>query len=179
MFKKLSVSMIQLREISVDDLSTINKWRNNQELIGMLGSPFRFINQETDKKWFESYMATRATNVRCSIVEVETNSIVGLVNLTNIDWTNRSAEFSIMIGDASNQAKGYGREATREMLKHGFNNLNLHRIYLTVLQNNSRAIKLYQEVGFIQDGVIRDSVFKQGKYLHSILMSILQNEFRF
>jgi len=171
--------MIYLREISADDLQIINQWRNDKGLIDLLGSPFRYINHETDKQWFESYLANRNTNVRCAIVEKESNTIIGLVNLTNIDWSCRGAEFSIMIGNSNYYSKGLGKMATIEMLKHGFNNLNLHRIYLTVLTYNDIALKLYKSIGFVQEGIIRDAVFKQGKYQDAYMMSILEDEFKF
>lgn len=171
--------MIYLREISADDLQIINQWRNDKGLIDLLGSPFRYINHETDKRWFESYLANRNTNVRCAIVDKESNAIIGLVNLTNIDWSCRGAEFSIMIGNSNFYSKGIGKMATIEMLKHGFNNLNLHRIYLTVLTYNDIALKLYKSIGFEQEGIIRDAVFKQGKYQDAYMMSILEDEFKF
>ncbi len=171
--------MIYLREISADDLQIINQWRNDKGLIDLLGSPFRYINHETDKRWFESYLANRNTNVRCAIVDKESNSIIGLVNLTNIDWSCRCAEFSIMIGNSNYYSKGIGKMATIEMLKHGFNNLNLHRIYLSVLTYNDIALKLYKSIGFVQEGIIRDAVFKQGKYQDAYMMSILEDEFKF
>ena len=48
--------MYKLRELEQKDLDTINKWRNNKELIDLLGAPYRFINYEVDVRWFEHYM---------------------------------------------------------------------------------------------------------------------------
>ena len=40
--------MFHLRELERKDLPTINKWRNNPELIALLGAPFRYINLDVD-----------------------------------------------------------------------------------------------------------------------------------
>lgn len=111
--------MLELRELNNEDLETINKWRNDCELILNLGAPFRYIGLEVDRRWYESYMNNRSLTVRCAIVD-ETDKILGLVSLTNIDTLNQSAEFHIMIGDKKNRGKGIGTFAVRAMLDHAF-----------------------------------------------------------
>ena len=69
--------MLKLRELNELDLKIINSWRNDPELISNLGAPFRYINYEVDRRWYESYMNNRSTNVRCSIVD-ESDRILGL-----------------------------------------------------------------------------------------------------
>lgn len=46
--------MYKLRELERKDLTIINSWRNDYELIEQLGAPFRYINLEVDQKWFVS-----------------------------------------------------------------------------------------------------------------------------
>lgn len=167
--------MYKLRELEKRDLKEINKWRNDENLIEQLGAPFRFINLDVDEKWYESYMVNRNTTVRCAIV-AEENEILGLISLTSVDYMNQSAELHIMIGNNENQGKGIGTFAVNEMLKHAFNNLNLHRIELTVLEENERAIHLYEKVGFVKEGVKRRARYKKGKFVNVILYSILKEE---
>ena len=45
--------MYKLRELERKDLKKINSWRNDEEIIALLGAPYRFINQEVDEKWYE------------------------------------------------------------------------------------------------------------------------------
>ena len=47
--------MYKLRELERKDLTTINVWRNDPELISYLGAAFRYINLDVDIKWFENY----------------------------------------------------------------------------------------------------------------------------
>lgn len=168
--------MLELREIERKDMKIINSWRNNQNIISYLGAPFRFINQDVDEKWFDNYMLTRNSCVRCAIEKDK--KIVGLVSLTNIDSLNRSAEFHIMIGDVEYHNKGIGTFATKEILKHAFYNLNLHRVMLTVLENNIRAQRVYEKIGFVKEGFLRQVYFKNGKYENAILYSILSDEYK-
>ena len=167
--------MYRLRELERKDISKINEWRNNEDIISNLGAPFRYINQDIDNKWFDSYLTNRNNCVRCSIVDEE-DFILGLVSLTNIDYTNLSCVFHIMIGE-NNQNKGAGTFAVREMLKHAFFNMNMHRVELTVLETNDRAIHLYEKCGFTKEGTKRRSTYKNGEYVNMHLYSILREEY--
>jgi UDP-4-amino-4,6-dideoxy-N-acetyl-beta-L-altrosamine N-acetyltransferase len=163
--------MIFLREITKDDIQYINKWRSKESIIDTLGTTFRYINYETDLNWFDNYLKNRHKEVRCAICKKEDGSIIGVVYLLQIDYQNRNAEFAIFIGNKEEQGKGYGKQASTMMLKHAFNDLNLHKVYLTVLESNTNAIKLYNKIGFTQNGILPDEVFKKGKYHNMILMS--------
>ena len=167
--------MYSLRELERKDLQTINLWRNNPQIISSLGAPFRYINLEVDDNWFDNYMKNRGNCVRCSILEDD--KLIGLVSLTDIDMLNRSAEFHIMIGETKEQNKGAGTFATKEMLKHAFNNLNLNRVMLVVLEENLRAQHMYEKVGFIKEGMMRKVFFKNGMYTNAYIYSILNEEF--
>ena len=168
--------MLKLRELNELDLKIINSWRNDPELISNLGAPFRYINYEVDRRWYESYMNNRSTNVRCSIVD-ESDMILGLVSLVSIDYMNQSAVFNIMIGDKKNQGRGIGFFAVKEMLNHAFNNLNLQRVELFVLEDNKRAIHLYEKSGFKYAGRKRKARYKNGKFVDLFMYSILKEEF--
>ena len=169
--------MVYLRELTGSDIPIINKWRQNQELVGMLGGPFRYVNLETDEKWFQAYMNNRNSQVRCCICDKESSSVLGVVYLLNIDQIIRSAEFAIMIGSKQDQNKGVGTKATQLMLSHGFNNLNLNRVYLEVLENNHAAVSVYEKCGFTQEGRLREAAYKNGSYCDLLVMSILRKEF--
>ena len=168
--------MFRLRELEKKDIPAINKWRNDPDLIASLGAPFRYINCIVEERWFDSYMNNRNSQVRCSIVD-ENDEVLGLVSLVNIDYMKQCATFHIMIGNDENRGKGAGTFATKEMLNHAFYNLNLHRVELTVLDDNSRAINLYEKVGFVKEGTKRQCNFKQGKFVDMHMYSMLREEF--
>lgn len=167
----------RLRELEKKDLPAINEWRNDPELIAQLGAPFRYINLGVDEAWFESYMKNRNTAVRCAIVEEDIDDILGLVSLVSIDHMNQSAEFHIMIGSKENQGKGLGTFAVTQMLHHAFDNLNLQRVELTVLEDNERARHLYEKIGFVQEGMKRAAKYKKGKFVNMLIYSMLKTEF--
>lgn len=171
--------MFYLREIQRSDIPSINKWRNDSDLIDYLGSPFRYINEEVDEKWFLHYMDNRNTSVRCAIIDDDNpQQIIGVISLTSIDWINRNCSLHIMIGDKRNQNKGAGSFAVCKMLEHAFLNMNMFRVELEVLETNQRAINLYKKAGFSEEGIHRACVFKNGEYCSMIHMSVLSPEWK-
>lgn len=169
--------MYKLRELEREDLKQINKWRNDAELIACLGAPFRYINEDVDKEWYHSYLHARGSSVRCAIVDDKKEDVVlGLISLMSINHINRTAELHIMIGASENRGKGIGTFAVQAMIEHAFNNLNLHRIELGVLESNKPAIALYEKTGFIYEGMKRQSNYKNGKYTSMIMMGLLKEE---
>ena len=147
-------------------------------MISCLGAPFRYISEEIDMEWYNQYLRTRTNSVRCAIVKTgDEEKILGLISLLSINNINRSAELHIMIGSEKDRGKGLGFFAVKEILNHAFNNLNLQRIELAVLKSNYPAQKLYNKVGFVQEGVKRKAVYKNGKYEDLLIMSILKEEY--
>ena len=167
---------IYLKELEHTDLISINNWRNDHAIMDKLGGVYRFISTPIDQKWYESYLLNRQNNIRLSIFSENNSQLLGVVYLLNIDWIVRSAEFAICIGEIEAQGKGVGESATRLILDHAFKDLNLQRVYLTVLETNTRAINLYKKVGFIEEGRLRKAAFKNGHYVDLIQMAVFVGE---
>ena len=169
--------MFELRELERRDIPVINGWRRDRSLISLLGAPFRYIGEEIDDAWFDSYLAGRSSTVRCSIIDVDANnSVIGLVTLAGIDWVSRSAVLHIMIGEPTGRGKGAGSFAVQGMLRHAFSDLGLHRVELDVLSDNCRAIHVYEKAGFIREGRLRDAAYKEGRWVDYIHMAILDQD---
>lgn len=166
-----------LRELERTDVETINGWRAKRELIDCLGAPFRYIGSEIDEAWFEGYLESRSSTVRCAIVKKEEpNNILGLITLASINWINRSCVLHIMVGAEADCGKGLGTFAVDEMLYHAFNDLNLARVELNVLADNERAQHLYTKFGFIVEGTRRKAAYKNGRYQDMLVMGLLKDE---
>ncbi len=163
--------MVKLRALTQEDAETTWKWRNLPDIKYFFsGHPFP-VNYEKEYKWIQSVLVS---NIPHSYFAIEyQEKIAGLVALRDIDLLNRKAEYSIFVA----AGKGLGRSATNQILKFGFVELGLERIWLKVMEENILAIQLYKKSGFIEEGVLRNSVFKEGKFHNEKIMSILKEEF--
>ena len=106
-----------------------------------------------------------------------TDKDVGSVYLRDIDLNNKKAEFGIFIGEDSARNKGIGSEATREIVKFGFENMGLHKIFLRVFSNNIAGKKAYEKAGFKYEGTAKDDIrLPNGQYQDIIFMAMIRQE---
>jgi RimJ/RimL family protein N-acetyltransferase len=104
------------------------------------------------------------------------NKLIGGCSLKNISFLNRNAEFDLFI-DHQHIGNGYGKAALKQLLKIGFEDMELHRIYAYLLETNTGALKLYTDIGFNQEGLLKENVLKGDKYLNSLLISLLKSKY--
>ena len=71
---------------------------------------------------------------------------------------------------------GYGRALVRLLAGMAFRDLGAHRFWLDVRENNARALALYRDEGFVEEGRLRDSVRSGAGYESLIVMSMLRDE---
>lgn len=182
---------IRLRHIERTDLPRFVDWFNDPEVRQGL-SRFLPLSMAEEEDWFDNILKREAVERPLAIEARGANSpaqnqghtsaqdwiMIGNSGFFNFEWRNRSAELGIMIGDKDYWNKGYGTETLRLLLRHGFDTLNLHRIYLRVFEDNPRAIRAYQKAGFTLEGRLRQAEFHDGKYLDVLVMSILKSEWK-
>src|SRR5262249_51328341 len=168
------VRMITLREIAREDIPVINKWRQDPDISDGIGAPRRFIGLDVDLKWYDDYVLRRGSEVRCAVTLADSGELVGMVSLTSIDYVPRNAEYNAMVGGP--RGRGIGTAATRAMVRHGFFDLNLHRIYVSILRDNVGSIKMCANAGFREEGTIREGAYKNGRYHDLVLMGVLKSD---
>lgn len=101
---------------------------------------------------------------------------LGTISLKHVDLENRSAEYAIVLRKKA-QGRGVAREATRLLLEKAFGELRLHRVYLNVLSDNEKAIRLYERCGFAFEGEFREHLFLNGRFVNWKWYAILETEF--
>lgn len=173
-------SRIKLRAVESTDIALFLKWINDPEVTENLLNviPLSTIEEE---RWVENMLKLPPPE-HVMVIDIKDQTspegyrAIGNCQFINIDWRNRSAELGIMIGEKSCWDNGYGTEVLSLMLQHGFNTLNLHRIWLQVYSKNIRGIHAYEKAGFIHEGQFRQAHYQHGRYFDVHLMSVLKSE---
>jgi diamine N-acetyltransferase len=143
-------------------------------------SQFLPLSRAEEENWFDQMMRSDAEQ-RPLAIEIQDGDawqLAGNAGLINLEWTNRSAEFGIFIGDKTRWDKGYGTEVLQLVLQHAFETLNLDGVYLRVHATNARAKRSYEKAGLVSEGTMRQAVFRHGRYIDMHIMSILRSEWR-
>jgi len=165
---------IYLRPVEPEDAKFLSKGENDPAVREslFLALPVSLTNEQEK---VDQYIKSKDAIVLI-IIEKETNKPVGQSAFFRIDYISRAAVFYIAILDPAHWSKGYGSEATQLMVEYAFNTLNLNRIQLHVCAENSAAIKIYERVGFIKEGVLRKAMFRNGNYVDFWVMGILKRD---
>ncbi len=163
-----------LRAMEKRDIELLRNLRNHPDMRRWHCSHM-LVSDIEQEEWYER----SGTDQRNKIFMVDdlNGNTVGYVQLRNIDYKNRSVEIGIHLGPEA-QGRGYGRDAFLLLMRFAFNEMNMHRVYLQVFDFNDRAIKLYEKLGFREEGRFRDVIFQEGRYYDIVQMSILESEFR-
>jgi RimJ/RimL family protein N-acetyltransferase len=166
-----------LRPFEPHDVAHLYKFRNDWQVTQYLGGFSSGFSRRNLQEWIK-FHRNRDDEVLWAIADKKSDQCIGHVGLYKIDPRLRKGEFAIVIGDVKRQGKGIGRSATVAMIEWGFRQLNLHKISLSVLANNKRAIRLYETLGFRHEGVLRDEQFRDRRYVNVVLMSLLDKEWK-
>ena len=174
----LTGTRVRLRPIERADLPRFVAWLQDDDVITNLDIVVPF-NMAREEKFFDDVMAG-PPETQPFAIEVRRGRgrwrHVGGCGLQHVDWRNRSIELGIFIGVKELWDTGIGTEATKLLLYHAFATLNLHRVWLRVYEDNPRARRVYEKLGFVVEGRQRDGDYRAGRYRDVQLMSILRPE---
>lgn len=175
-YKKLIGEKCYLSPCRPEDAKKWAEWFNDLAVTIPLGDEAYLPSTlESEQETVDAMLKNREHVF--SIIDLESDALIGRCLLFGVDQVNRKAMFGIVIGEKSYWGKGYGQEATRLMLDYGFNLLNLNSIMLGVFAFNSQAINCYLKVGFKEIGRRRQARIIGEKKYDAILMDILAEEF--
>ena len=163
---------IILRAIERKDLPNYVQWLNDPVVLEYFGAHLP-LSLAQEEGWYENML--QDSSVCNFAVELEGQHIGG-GGFSSIDGRHRNAEVGLFIGLPELWNQGLGRDVLETLIRFGFQQLNLHRIYLRVFAENKRAVHMYDKVGFRQEGCWRQAEFRHGRYHDTLWMSILHDE---
>ena len=108
------------------------------------------------------------------VAETEPGTVAASALLCGVNSPHRSIELKRLVVAVPNQ--GLGRKLLTEVAKLAFDELGAHRLFLDVFVTNERARHLYESFGFRQEGIWRESFYRDGAFHSQVLMSLLKSE---
>jgi diamine N-acetyltransferase len=180
---------IRLRRNERKDIPIFVMWLNDPEVRHYLSMIYP-ISQVSEEQWFDNMLKlpeseqpfaieipeNSSKNLKASEVQRKQWKMIGNCSFMNINWTNRSGEVGLFIGDKTCWNRGYGTETMALMLRIGFETMNLNRIFLQVDEENKAGIRAYEKAGFVHEGRFREGIYRDGKYHDIVFMSVLRSD---
>jgi len=171
----LQGEMIVLRPIRADDADAMWDMLDDPEGNRLTGTTRGFTRDEVDA-WCESREAAHG-RYDFAVTANGDDEYRGEIVLNDLDEDVRSAGLRLSMRPAY-RGRGYGTEAIELVLGFAFDGLGLHRVELDVLSINTRAMSLYENIGFRVEGRRRDAYRDGAGWCDALVMSMLEDEYR-
>jgi len=163
---------IILRKPCVEDAAFFANWYSKPEIMFdcAIMQPATF---ETELEIIQNPIEDRD----CFTITDINGRTVGETALLRINRNRFCAEMSMIIPTPEDRRKGYGTEAAHLMLGRAFHHHNMNRIAITVVEENIKAIKYWESIGFIKEGIQEQGYYFNGEYRNFVMMRILKHEY--
>ncbi|MEU6350884.1 GNAT family protein [Streptomyces sp. NPDC047072] len=163
-----------LRPFTESDAEVMWEIAQDPDVVRFTFEPGTELTPERLRSWYGS-RSTQPDRLDLAVTDPTTGELLGEVVLYEWDPAQRSCTFRTLIGPRG-RGRGIGTEATRLIVGHGFEQLGLHRIELEAYGHNHRALRVYEKVGFVREGVRREAALREGVWTDSVLMGLLDHE---
>jgi RimJ/RimL family protein N-acetyltransferase len=176
--RTLDWAAVSLRPVEARDAAQLNAWQNDPEIRDLIMGFRGPVRLESTEDWVRNISEQNLKTRAIFAIRIEAE-VAGLAQLQMIDWVQRTAMLGVYVGDRERRGGGIGEIAVSLILDYGFKALDLHRIGLEVLGSNARAKRLYERLGFVREGVVRQAYQRGGRREDIELWGLLRDEWTF
>ena len=153
-------------------------WFNDEELCKTLQKHYYPNSVELQLEFWEKNIYNSDTKIQLGICKIDDPKILGIISLNNIDMINRKAEMSVVIAEPEGRGISVFIEACKLLFNHAFSALNLNRIYGGSISKELVSL-MCRTLGCQEEGILRQDIYKNGKYNNAYLYGLLRDEFVF
>lgn len=164
-----------LRPIEADDIEKIRDLINDPWMEKRIVGWALPISRKDQEQWYANYHNTK-TEIRF-VIETDTDGFVGLTGLKDIDYKNGVATSAGVRVRQQIQSRGVATDTYMTMFRYAFNELRLHRVNTSALEQNTISIHVMEKVGCKKEGLQRESIYKDGKYHNVVTMGVIASDY--
>jgi len=170
----MNIEFENILEVDKDLVDLVRNWRNSKNVSQYMYTNHH-ITKEEHQKWIEK-LKTKKT-AKAWIIKYNEKP-VGLISLSNIDYNNKTTEWGFYIADDSVRGKGIGSASLYKLMEYVFDEMNFNEMHTKVLENNPKAMRLYEKFGFKSEGKLEEKIVRDGKHINVFLFGILNKEWK-
>ncbi len=160
-----------------DDDSMLKYWIADEKIQSLYSEPVYSTKAEV-KGLLDKYISSydKEDYYRWAVIDKETNECIGQIAYFLVDSKNNFAEIEYCIGSAF-QCRGFATEATKAIIKFGFEQINLHKVQICTKTINNPSKRVIEKCGFTYEGTLRDYFFMDNRYVGRLYFSMLRDEY--
>lgn len=164
-----------LRAIEHEDIELLYDMINDPSIEKMTGGKPFPVSRDRQIRWFESY--DQQNELRC-MIQIKNGATIGMIMLTDIDYKNGTAQLHEKTkASIEDRRPNDVYNAMMGFINYAFTELRLNCLYGTVIESNLLSRKMALRCGLKEEGVLRQRLFKNGKYCNVIANSVLKEDF--
>lgn len=173
---QLETDRLRLRKISFKDLADMHAYTTSKKVTKYI--PFPTHKSIEDTRKFIDYVLEQyhiQKKLFWGVELKETQTLIGTIEFVSLDLIHNKAEIAYLLSDCY-WGKGIMSEAAAEIIKFGFQTLQLTRIEARTFKENIASQKVLEKVGMTFEGTLRKSQFLKGRYQDINIFSILSED---
>lgn len=173
----LSTKRLILRPVSLDDAPRIMQLAGEWEIAATTANIPHPYEEGMAEEWISTHTASfeNKTGVNLAIVLRSEDAFIGAIGL-HLNKQHQLAELGYWVG-VPYWNQGYCTEAAKEMLRYGFEDLDINRIQARHMTKNPASGRVMEKIGMTPEGVLRQSLFRFDTFENAAIYSILRKEF--
>lgn len=176
MITEIKSPRLLLRKMSISDTKELFKiWSDSEVTKHMNIESFTQIEQVQEMIQLFDKLSENSEAIRYSIIELESNKIIGTCGFNYVDINNSKVEIGYDL-NKSFWAQGYAKEAITYLIQYAFNDLGINRIEAKIEPENTNSIKLIEKLNFTYEGTLRQSEKSKGRYIDLKIYSKLASD---
>ncbi|RAJ67139.1 RimJ/RimL family protein N-acetyltransferase [Streptomyces sp. Amel2xB2] len=169
--------LVRLRALAPSDAESLWRWNNDPDVVRWMDAYYD-QHLESVRKRLEAREPNSYADTLYGIEARDDGALVGLVRLRDARPESGCAELDLYIGEKDRWGHGYATDALRTMCRYGFDSMRLHKISLAVVTENHAAHHVYRKAGFVEEGRLRQSFHRDGRWYDQFTMGMLEGELR-
>ena len=176
--ESITTERLVLRKFRYDDADKmLEYWISDSKIQSLYSEPVYETKEEVKEllgKYIDSY--EKKDYYRWAITLKETDECIGQIAYFLVNNKNHFGEIEYCIGSKF-QKQGLGTEATKAVIRFGFNEINFNKVQICHKENNMPSKKVIQNCGLTYEGTLREFFYVDGEYIDRLYYSILKREF--
>ncbi len=172
--------MIEIRPVDLANIDKHYAWNNDPEL-NYFDSDFPFIKEsfESFRQRLHEMDSDNESNVK--ILEIalkDSGQLIGIVDIHGIDYINRRCFIECSIAEREYRNQGLGTMAFRETVRFCFEEMAMNKVLSSAFDFNEKWIRILNNLGFEQEGRLREHAIKNGSYSDKLIFGLLAHEYK-